>query len=155
MRNLLILAFITVLAACGGSSKDGEQSTAPGALAEEDIKTGVWFIEPADGASVNSPVTVKMGVSGMEVEPAGMVVEGKGHHHLIIDGNYVDQGVMVPADSTHIHYGQGQTEVELDLTPGQHSLTMQFADGVHTSYGEEWSATITVNVEEPTDNTNQ
>jgi hypothetical protein len=89
-----------------------------------------------------------MGVSGMQVEPAGEVNEGKGHHHLVVDGSFIPKGVPVPADSTHIHYGKGQTEVELELSPGSHSLTMQFADGVHASYGEEMSSTITIVVVE-------
>ena len=54
----------------------------------------------------------------------------------------------VPADSTSIHYGKGQIETELTLSPGKHTLTMQFADGFHQSYGEEWSATIEVIVQE-------
>ena len=151
--RILVIALFFALSAC--SSGTTEKQSAPGEVAEENIKKGVWFIEPTDGATVTSPVKVKMAVSGMEIEPAGMVVEGKGHHHLVIDGDFIEEGVVVPADSTHIHYGQGQTEVELDLTPGEHTLTMQFADGVHTSYGEEWSAKISITVAETDSVTNQ
>jgi hypothetical protein len=88
-----------------------------------------------------------MGVSGMEIEPAGPVNEGKGHHHIIIDGSFVENGVTVPADATHIHFGKGQTSDTLELAPGPHTITLQFANGLHASYGEDWSKTIAVTVE--------
>ena len=106
--------------------------------------SGVTFENLKDGDTVDQSVTIKMGVAGMEIEPAGAVNAGKGHHHLIIDGAFVAGGQPVPADATHIHFGKGQTEVEINLRPGEHTLTLQFADGIHTSYGEEWSKTITV-----------
>ncbi|OEK04442.1 DUF4399 domain-containing protein [Roseivirga misakiensis] len=109
-------------------------------------KEGVSFENLEDGQEVSSPVLVKMGVSGMEVQPAGEVVKGTGHHHMIIDGSFIKTGVPVPANDTHIHYGKGQVEAELNLSPGEHTLTLQFANGIHQSYGEEWSKTITINV---------
>lgn len=109
---------------------------------------GVYFPSLNDGDTVTSPFTVEMGVKGMQVEPAGKVNEGFGHHHLIIDGTFVQPGIMVPADATHIHYGGGQTVTEdIILSPGVHTLTLQFADGVHASYGEEMSKTIQITVE--------
>ena len=107
---------------------------------------GVSFINLNDGQEVSSPVLVKMGVSGMEVKPAGEIVKGTGHHHMIIDGVFINTGDPVPANETHIHYGKGQLEASLDLAPGKHTLTLQFANGFHQSYGEEWSKTITINV---------
>ena len=109
----------------------------------------VAFVEPADGAKVKSPLKVKFGVEGMTVTPAGQELKDKthGHHHLIIDGKPIPTGQAVPADETHIHYGKGQTEAEIELKPGKHTLTMQFADGSHLSYGPTMSSTITVEVE--------
>jgi hypothetical protein len=106
----------------------------------------VYFVEPKDGATVQSPVHVVFGVDGMKVAPAGDMTAGTGHHHLIIDGQPVPTGQVVPADATHIHFGKGQTETDVPLTPGKHTLTMQFADGLHRSYGPEMSSTITVTV---------
>ena len=107
----------------------------------------VHFVKPKDGATVGSPVKVKMGVEKMEVEPAGEIKAGRGHHHIIVDGGPIDAGTVVPADKTHIHYGKGQTETELELEPGKHTLTLQFADGHHASYGPQLSQTITITVE--------
>ena len=108
----------------------------------------VSFAEPADGAEVKSPVKVVFQVEGAEVKPAGELVEGTGHHHIIIDGAATGAGEAVAKDETHIHYGGGQTEAELELAPGQHTLTLQFADGMHRSYGPELSKTISVTVVE-------
>ena len=69
-----------------------------------------------------------------------------GHHHLIVDGRPVPPGQPVPFDDKDLHFGKGQTEAQITLPPGRHTLTLQFADGGHRSYGPKWSATITVNV---------
>lgn len=109
---------------------------------------GVGFAAPEDGAEVSNPIEVEMEVMGMQVEPAGTMEEGTGHHHLIIDGRPVAKGEVIPADDSHIHFGGGQTLYELSLPPGEHTLTLQFADGKHQSYGPDWSSTITVDVVE-------
>jgi hypothetical protein len=107
---------------------------------------GVSFIEPEDGATVSNPVHVKFAVDGMKVAPAGDVIDGTGHHHLLIDGKPLPKGEVVPANDHSIHYGKGQTEAVVTLPPGDHTLTLQFADGAHRSYGPEMSQTITVHV---------
>lgn len=107
----------------------------------------VMFVSPADGDKVKSPLKVVMGVEGMTIQPAGDLKAGTGHHHLIIDSDPVAFGTAVPADETHIHFGKGETEAEVELEPGEHKLMLQLADGVHRSYGEQMSATITVTVE--------
>jgi hypothetical protein len=108
----------------------------------------VSFVEPADGAEVTNPVKVVFQVEGATVKPAGELVEGTGHHHIIIDGTGAEAGTAVAKDDTHIHYGGGQTEAELTLSPGVHTLTLQFADGMHRSYGPGLSKTISVTVKE-------
>ena len=83
----------------------------------------------------------------MEVQPAGTMQDGSGHHHIVIDADPVAKGTLVPADDKHKHFGKGQTETELQLAPGQHTLQLQFANGVHLSYGEQMSSKITITVE--------
>ena len=113
-------------------------------------ETKVMFLAPKDGAKIKGPVKMKFGVGeGMKVRPAGEdpLDKTSGHHHVIVDGKPLPVGVVVPKDATHIHYGKGQTEAELKLAPGKHTLTLQFADGAHASYGPALSQTITVEVE--------
>jgi len=107
----------------------------------------VYFRGVSDGDVVSSPFTVKMSVCGMDVQKAGEVIEGTGHHHLIIDGDCIMKGETIPKDSKHKHFGKGQTEATVNLEPGDHTLTLQFANGIHTSYGEAMCKTIKVTVE--------
>ncbi|MGF6859283.1 DUF4399 domain-containing protein [Paraburkholderia sp. CI3] len=107
---------------------------------------GVTFVQPADGATVTSPVHVVFGLDGMKIAPAGTLTDGTGHHHLLIDGKPLPKGEVVPATDKSLHFGKGQTETDLTLPPGDHTLTLQFGDGAHRSYGPEMSKTITVHV---------
>ena len=113
---------------------------------KKEMKKGVWFIEPKDGAQVKSPVKVVMGLKGMKIKPSGGVVKGTGHHHIIINGGSMRKGKVIPTDAMHPHYGKGQTEASLKLAPGDYKLTMQFADGLHRSFGKRWAATISIKV---------
>ena len=106
----------------------------------------VSFVQPADGASVSNPVHVVFGVEGMKIAPAGTMTEGTGHHHLLIDGKPLPMGEVIPANDKSLHFGKGQTATDLTLPPGDHTLTLQFGDGAHRSYGPEMSKTITVHV---------
>ncbi|CAN7384051.1 DUF4399 domain-containing protein [Trinickia sp. LjRoot230] len=107
---------------------------------------GVSFIEPADGSTVTNPVHLKFAVSDMKVAPAGNLIDGTGHHHILIDAKPLPKGEVVPANDHAIHYGKGQTEADVTLPSGDHTLTLQFADGAHRSYGPDWSQTVKVHV---------
>jgi len=107
---------------------------------------GVSFVQPHDGATVDQDVYVVMAVEGMIVHKAGKVIQGTGHHHLVVDGDFVPKGDVVGKDATHKHFGKGQTQATLHLTPGEHTLTLQFADGHHQSYGKSMSQTIHIQV---------
>lgn len=106
----------------------------------------VHFVSPKEGEVLTQSFKVEFGVEGMSVEKAGSLKSGTGHHHLIIDGKPIAKGQVIPKNETHKHFGDGQTSTELKLTPGKHTLTLQFADGIHKSYGEEYSKTIEVEV---------
>lgn len=107
---------------------------------------GVYFKNLKDGQTVSKEVTVKFGVKGMKVHPAGELKDGTGHFHLIIDKGPAPKGEVVPADEHHIHYGKGQEQDTVTLKPGKRQLTLQFADGAHRSLGDKWTQTITVQV---------
>ena len=107
----------------------------------------VYFKNLKNNETVSSPVKVKMGVDKMKVDTTGPVVAASGHFHIFIDAeDSLTSGVIVPKDSTHLHYGKAQTEADVPLTPGKHKLTLQFADGLHRSYGGRLATTVNVNV---------
>ncbi|MCB0368359.1 MAG: DUF4399 domain-containing protein [Bdellovibrionales bacterium] len=108
----------------------------------------VDFQSPKDGAEVKNPIEVKMMVEGMKVIPAGKDLKDKksGHHHLLIDTGSIPAGQVIPADEKHLHFGKGQTETKINLPPGEHELTLQFADGAHRSYGAKMSHSIKIKV---------
>jgi len=104
------------------------------------------FVTPKDGDTVTSPFMLKFAVKGMEVSPAGEIKPGTGHHHVLIDTDAVPENQVIAMDAQHKHFGRGQTETELTLPPGEHVLSLQFADGAHRSYGEAYRKTIRVTV---------
>lgn len=119
---------------------------------QQPIHRKVFFIQPNEGAEISSPVHLVFGVSGLKIKAAGENIDDKsaGHHHLIIDGDSIMEGqVIPPTTTTTIHYGKGQTEATLELPPGKHKLTLQFADGAHRSYGKDLSATISITIKPP------
>ena len=92
----------------------------------------VYIISPADGATVANPVTVRFGLKGMGVAPAGIEKENTGHHHLLIDvAELPPLDEPIPADDNHKHFGGGQTEVTLELPVGSHTLQLLLGDLNH------------------------
>jgi Domain of unknown function (DUF4399) len=91
----------------------------------------VFFIEPADGATVGRKLTVKFGLSGMELVPAGTNKPNSGHHHLLIDAPLPAFDREIPSDLNHVHFGRAQTEAEITLTPGDHTLQLLLGDHGH------------------------
>ena len=91
----------------------------------------VYFIEPKDGAEISGPVTVKMGLSGMGIAPAGVEKKDTGHHHILVDKKLADPMAPVPSDDKHRHFGAGQTETALTLAPGKHTLQLVLGDHNH------------------------
>ena len=117
----------------------------------------VYFVQPSDGDTVTSPVTIVFGLSGMGVAPAGTEKENTGHHHLLIDRPLLGQGEDgadelsngLPSDANHMHFGGGQTEVTLDLAPGPHTLQLVLGDAGHVPHSPPVvSEVITITVEE-------
>lgn len=95
----------------------------------------VYFITPTDGEMLADPVTVRFGLKGMGVAPAGIDKPNTGHHHLLIDApDLPPLDEPIPADDHHKHFGGGQTEVTLDLPPGTHTLQLLLADQNHISF---------------------
>ena len=116
----------------------------------------VYFVNLADGDTVQSPVTIVFGLNGMGVAPSGTEAENTGHHHLLIDRPPLGQGedgadelaYGLPADDNHIHFGGGQTEVTMEMAPGPHTLQLVLGDAGHVPHDPPIvSEVITITVE--------
>ncbi len=96
----------------------------------------VYFIAPLDGAKLHGPVTVRFGLKGLGVAPAGVKFDNTGHHHLLVDTDISELNLDAPMPATDkiLHFGKGQTETVLTLAPGKHTLQLVFADYLHTSF---------------------
>ena len=96
----------------------------------------VYFIAPQNGAKLHSPVTIKFGLKGMGIAPAGIKFDNTGHHHLLVDTDVSELNLDAPMPATDkiVHFGKGQTETTLTLTPGKHTLQLVFADYLHQSF---------------------
>lgn len=106
-----------------------------------------YIISPQDGDTVSQTFTVRFGLSGMGVAPAGTDKDGTGHHHLLIDVD-TPPPQDAPMDASIKHFGAGQTETELTLPPGQHTLQLMLGDMNHVPFDPPvMSDKITVTVE--------
>lgn len=122
VRFILIVVISTLLMIAGSIS--ARTPSPEGAQA--------YIISPAEGDVVNSPVTVKFGLKGMGVAPAGIDKPNTGHHHLLIDVTDTPlPDKSLPADVNFKHFGGGQTEAKIDLSPGKHTLQLIMGDKNH------------------------
>jgi Domain of unknown function (DUF4399) len=126
MNRVFLVLGITLLAALAAA----QERSAPGANAE------VYFISPSDGAVVQGPVTVRFGLKGMGIAPAGVKFDNTGHHHLLVDTDFSELKLDAPMPATDkiLHFGKGQTETTLTLSPGKHTLEIVLADYLHNSF---------------------
>ncbi|WP_342727509.1 DUF4399 domain-containing protein [Bradyrhizobium sp. B097] len=118
---IMLAAALTLLAS---------PATAQNKPAGKDTK--LYFIWPRDGAKVKSPFACRFGLRNMGVTHAGDEYPNSGHHHLLIDaGEPLNPNEPIPSDKSHQHFGAGQTETQLDLAPGKHTLQLVLGDAKH------------------------
>jgi len=110
-----------------------------------------YFINLKDGDTVTSPVLIRFGLSGMGIAPSGTEAPNTGHHHLFIDAEPLEGDALneaIPVDEHHVHFGKGQTEASVTLTPGKHTLQLVLGDWTHIVHKTPvMSDRITVTVE--------
>ena len=129
-----LLAAIALLGAASLASAQGAPAP-PNPLETPSAKGAkVYIVGLKDGRTVSSPVTIRFGLKGMGVCPAGLYLENTGHHHLLVnmDASELDPKMPIPTvENKCLHYGKGQTEVTLDLPKGKHTLQLAFANFAH------------------------
>lgn len=163
MQKPALLTFVLgatlALGACSPSAEPPPSPSAPAADAPpppaamprtpSPAGAAAAITSPRDGDTVTSPFKVTMDLQGMAVVPAGDTTPDSGHHHLLIDtGLPADLGQPLPKDDQHLHFDQGQTETELSLPPGQHTLQLLLGDANHVPHEPPVaSAPITITVQ--------
>jgi hypothetical protein len=124
LGSVSLLIFAGSIGLASAQTKTGGPSpAAPGAV--------VYFVDLKDGQTVPTKFTVHFGLKGMGVAPAGSDKENSGHHHLLIDAELPALDQPIPNDFTHMHFGAGQTEADITLTPGDHTLQLLLGDKNH------------------------
>ena len=108
----------------------------------------VYIMAPVNGAEVSTTFTVEFGLAGMGVAPAGVERANTGHHHLLVDGVQLPS-LEAPLGDAVTHFGGGQTQTRLTLSPGEHTLQLIFADHLHVPHNPPVvSEVVTINVVE-------
>jgi hypothetical protein len=121
MRSFLVIVLFSLASPL--MSNDGPYSS-------EDKK--LFFIAPTTGATVSSPLTIKFGIKGMKIVPAGINEVKSGHHHLLVNLEKLpDMNMPIPADKNHLHFGKGQTEATIELSKGKHTLQLLLGNYIH------------------------
>jgi hypothetical protein len=121
--SLLIVAGVFGSAHAQSKPVGGPSPSSPGAA--------VYFVDIKDGQTLPTKFTVHFGLKGMGVAPAGSDKENSGHHHLLIDAELPPLDRPIPSDFNHLHFGAGQTEAEVTLPPGDHTLQLLLGDKNH------------------------
>ncbi len=170
---LFCLMVLALAIACGGGGDSGEEAAEPetmeeaaepetmeeaadsesmdDASADEESSDAprVFFIEPSDGATVMSPVTFTFGHENYTIEPKGDIHAGAGHHHIAIDTDCLPPCEAIPEADPWVHFGDGSATIEMQLSAGEQTLTIQIGDGEHVTLEEPGLCqTITITVEE-------
>jgi hypothetical protein len=124
MNKTLFASTLAVLLVGGFAAAQMPKTTAP--------DTATAYIQtPKDGETVTSPFTVRFGLKGMGIAPAGVTNPNTGHHHLLIDVEKPNLDAALPVTDNIKHFGGGQTETELTLPPGKHTLQLVLGDALH------------------------
>ena len=126
---LLLLGLVVAMPLAGVFAQERARQRSPAPATAR-----LSFVGLADKAQVPAKLTVRFAISGMEVVPAGHAARHAGHHHLLIDTELPPLDQPIPSDFNHIHFGGGQTEAEIALTPGKHTLQLLFADHNHVPH---------------------
>ena len=108
----------------------------------------LYFIEPQDGKTYSTEVSVKFGLKDFGVAPAGYNIPNTGHHHLIINAELPDLTLPIPANENYVHFGLGQTETNLSLEPGTYTLQLLMGNYLHIPHENPlFSKVISITVE--------
>lgn len=128
--KLSLLALILTTASVSSSYAHDSNSNTVMKASTAPENASVYIISPQDGATVGETFTIKFGLQGMGVSPAGFDKKNTGHHHLLVDGKKLP-ALDKPMGGEVKHFGGGQTQTEVTLTKGKHTLQLILGDHKH------------------------
>lgn len=142
MQTLCLLALVPLVSNCGSAEQqDIGERFATGPLKELNIPltaapegASIAITAPADGAVVSSPVAVKFAAENVKIRLPGTFYPGSGHYHLLIDTDAPSATAVIPADAQHLDLIRKETEIQLELSPGSHTLQLLLGDGNHVPH---------------------
>jgi hypothetical protein len=130
---------VTVVESAPGSAAHARHPSAANAAA--------YFVYPTDGAYVSRTLVIRFGLANMGIAPAGVEKAFTGHHHVLIDTPLPPPNQPIPNDFNHLHFGAGQTEAQITLPLGRHTLQLLLGDSDHMVHEPPvYSKPITVHV---------
>jgi len=144
-KHLALVAVVALISACSSEPATppaSESASAPAAAPASPPPAAagprVFFIEPQNGATVKSPVHLMFGIENFEIAPvpAGTVETARpkvGHHHVGVDTECLPPGSEIPRASPWVHFGKGDSMMDMQLPPGLHKLALQIGDDKHTT----------------------
>src|SRR6476660_3267831 len=142
-----MVVLIVSAATCGVALAEEKRTGGPTPSPEG---AEVYFSDLKDGATIPPKATIRFGLREMGVAPAGSDRPNSGHHHLLIDTDLPPLDQPIPNDFNHLHFGGGQTEAEVTLKHGEHTLQLLFGDKDHIPHTPPlMSQRIKVNVVDP------
>jgi uncharacterized protein DUF4399/uncharacterized protein DUF6130 len=144
MKQLALVALLVSVAACSSStpetSKPAAPAPAPATPPAAASGPRVFFEEPKDGATVKGPlVHLKFNVENFTIgavppDPVTTVRPNIGHYHVGYDTDCLPPGTeIVKGTPTWIHFGKGDDQMDMQMTPGQHKLALQIGDDKHVT----------------------
>jgi hypothetical protein len=149
-RVAVLLAAALFAAACGAEDPPEDADEGGYSFDEQPEAAAAMLTSPVDGDTVSSPVPVELSADAVDIVAAGAPEAGEAHLHVIVDTGCVETGELIPGPSDEAtadgynHFGDGSTEGEIELEPGEYELCVQLADGVHRAFGETEVIEITV-----------
>jgi hypothetical protein len=147
MKLLALVGVAIFVTACSSGTPESSApassstgSAAPASTPPPPAAAGprVFFVEPQDGATVTSPVTLRFSTENFPIVPVpeGTVTTaraGMGHHHVGVDTDCLPPGTVIPKAAPWVHFGKGDAQMQMQLAPGTHKLALQIGDDTHTT----------------------
>ncbi len=135
----MLIGLVAIIGASTAEAQAKSTPTSQKTKQPSSVRPGpaIYFRAPANGSHVSPTFEVAFGLRNYGVAPVGTKVANTGHFHIFVDVPAPRVGTIILADANHLHYGGGQIETRITLTPGRHQLILVLADWEHRVISQE------------------